>query len=179
MISVRPSLITAHHSVSSRSDPARETSPRSGYLRPARDVDTTCTVRAWISDRPGLHEGSVPRWITPLARVRRAVKRRCGRPPGDAGRARCKRAKRDFLRAGRVEVDVVDADPVTHDHAGPGHCGDDGGVDRGELDDHRVGVGHEPRQLRRGPLFLPGDDVVPPCTEDRLLDGEIRERVVG
>jgi len=44
MISLRPSLITAHHSVSSLSDPAREASPCSRYLRPARDVDTTCTV---------------------------------------------------------------------------------------------------------------------------------------
>ena len=43
MISLRPSLITAHHSVSSLSDPAREASPCSRYLRPARDVDTTCT----------------------------------------------------------------------------------------------------------------------------------------
>ena len=45
MISLRPSLITEHHSVSSQSDPAREASPCSRYLRPARDVDTTCTVR--------------------------------------------------------------------------------------------------------------------------------------
>ena len=45
MISLRPSLITAHHSVSSLNDPAREASPCSRYLRPARDVDTTCTVR--------------------------------------------------------------------------------------------------------------------------------------
>jgi hypothetical protein len=45
MISLRPSLITAHHSVSSLSDPAREASPCSRYLRAARDVDTTCTVR--------------------------------------------------------------------------------------------------------------------------------------
>jgi hypothetical protein len=45
MISLRPSLITAHHSVSSLSDPAREGSPCSRYLRVARDVDTTCTVR--------------------------------------------------------------------------------------------------------------------------------------
>jgi len=45
MISLRPSLITEHHSVSSLSDPAREASPCSRYLRAARDVDTTCTVR--------------------------------------------------------------------------------------------------------------------------------------
>src|SRR5262249_12011008 len=45
VISLRPSLITAHHSVSSLSDPAREASPCSRYLRPARDMDTTCTVR--------------------------------------------------------------------------------------------------------------------------------------
>src|SRR5271166_3711496 len=45
MISLRPYLITAHHSVSSLSDPAREASPCSRYLRAARDVDTTCTVR--------------------------------------------------------------------------------------------------------------------------------------
>jgi hypothetical protein len=44
MISLRPSLITEDHSVSSLNDPAREASPCSRYLRPARDVDTTCTV---------------------------------------------------------------------------------------------------------------------------------------
>jgi hypothetical protein len=46
MISPRPSLITEHHCVSSLNDPAREASPCSRYLRPARDVDTTCTVEA-------------------------------------------------------------------------------------------------------------------------------------
>ena len=45
-ISLRPPLITEHRSVSSQSDPAREASPCSRYLRPARDVDTTCTVGA-------------------------------------------------------------------------------------------------------------------------------------
>jgi hypothetical protein len=45
MISLRAWLITAHHSVSSLSDPALEASPCSRYLRPARDVDTNCTVR--------------------------------------------------------------------------------------------------------------------------------------
>jgi hypothetical protein len=45
MISPRRELITAHHSVSSLSDPAREGWPNSGHLRPVRDVDTTCIVR--------------------------------------------------------------------------------------------------------------------------------------
>ena len=45
MISLRPSLIMEHHCVSSLNDPAREASPCSRYLRAARDVDTTCTVR--------------------------------------------------------------------------------------------------------------------------------------
>src|SRR5450432_3354027 len=44
MISLRPSLITEHHSVSSLNDRAREASPCSRYLRPARDVDRPCTV---------------------------------------------------------------------------------------------------------------------------------------
>jgi len=44
MISLKPSLITEHHSVSSLNDNAREASPCSRYLRPARDVDTTCIV---------------------------------------------------------------------------------------------------------------------------------------
>jgi hypothetical protein len=44
MNSLRPSLITEHHSVSSLNDPAREALPCSRYLRPACDVDTTCTV---------------------------------------------------------------------------------------------------------------------------------------
>jgi hypothetical protein len=45
MYSLRPPLITEHHSVSSLNDPGRERSPCSRYLRPARDVDTTCAVR--------------------------------------------------------------------------------------------------------------------------------------
>src|SRR6516164_5948680 len=45
MISLRPPLITELHSVSSLSDLAREAPPCSRDLRPARDVDTTCTVR--------------------------------------------------------------------------------------------------------------------------------------
>jgi hypothetical protein len=44
MISLRPSLITEHHSVSSLNDLAREALPCSRYLRPACNVDTTCTV---------------------------------------------------------------------------------------------------------------------------------------
>jgi len=44
MISLRPSLITEHHSVSSLNDLAREASPCSTYLRPARDEHTTYTV---------------------------------------------------------------------------------------------------------------------------------------
>ena len=55
MISLRPSLITAHHSVSSLGDPAREASPCSRYLRAARDVDTTCTVRR------NVHESMEPK----------------------------------------------------------------------------------------------------------------------
>src|SRR5271166_3452494 len=50
MISLRQSLITEHHSVSSLNDPAREASPCSRYLRPARDVDTTCTVGANVHE---------------------------------------------------------------------------------------------------------------------------------
>ena len=41
---LRPSSITEHHSVSSLNDLAREASPCSRYLRPARDEDTTYTV---------------------------------------------------------------------------------------------------------------------------------------
>jgi hypothetical protein len=44
MVSPRPSFITEHYSMSSQSDLAREDSRCSRYLRPARGVDTTCTV---------------------------------------------------------------------------------------------------------------------------------------
>jgi hypothetical protein len=50
MISLRPSLITEHHSVPSLNDPAREALPCSRYLRPACDVDTTCTVRGNVHE---------------------------------------------------------------------------------------------------------------------------------
>jgi hypothetical protein len=46
----RPPSITEHHSVSSLNDLAREASPCSRYLRPARDVDTTCTVGANVHE---------------------------------------------------------------------------------------------------------------------------------
>ena len=101
MISLRPSLITAHHSVSSLSDPAREASPCSRYLRPARDVDTTCTVRRNVHESmatkvrahraPNLLRGCV-------GRSHRSTQRRGRRPrpleepapSGDRpGRARC------------------------------------------------------------------------------------------
>src|SRR5262245_12288422 len=55
MISRRPSLITAHHSVSSLSDPAREAAPCSRDLRPARDVDTTCTVGRNVHESLAIH----------------------------------------------------------------------------------------------------------------------------
>jgi hypothetical protein len=45
VLSLRPSLITDPHSVSSLNDLAREASPSSRYLCPARDEDTTNTVR--------------------------------------------------------------------------------------------------------------------------------------
>jgi len=44
MISLKPPLITEHHSVLSLNDLAREASPSSRYLRPARDEGTTYTV---------------------------------------------------------------------------------------------------------------------------------------
>ncbi len=44
MISLRRSLITEHHSVSSLNDLAREASSCSRDLRPTRDEDTTYTV---------------------------------------------------------------------------------------------------------------------------------------
>ena len=44
MYSLRPPLITEHHSVSSLSNLAREALPSSTYLRPARDEDTTYAV---------------------------------------------------------------------------------------------------------------------------------------
>jgi hypothetical protein len=46
---------TEHYSVSSLNDPAREASPCSRYLRPARDVAATCTVQR------NVHESLAPK----------------------------------------------------------------------------------------------------------------------
>ena len=48
----------------------------------------------------------------------------------------------DAPRPGRVEIDVIHADAVTHDDLRPRHGCDHVGVHRGELRDDRVGVGH-------------------------------------
>jgi hypothetical protein len=89
MISLRPSLITEHHSVSSLGDPAREASPCSRYLRPARDVDTTCTVRRNVHESmaskvrarraPSLLRGCVGRSHVDHTEARKATVRRFGR----------------------------------------------------------------------------------------------------
>ena len=96
MISLRPSLITEHHSVSSLNDPAREASPCSRYLRPARDEDTTYTVGGHCSrvDGDKRTERIEPRSCSPDASVdhteaRKPTVRRFGRshrsaqPEGD------------------------------------------------------------------------------------------------
>src|SRR5208283_4938161 len=86
MISLRPSLITEHHSVSSLNDLAREASPCSRYLRPARDEDTTYTVGGNCSrvDGDKRAERIEPRGYSPDAsvdptEVRKATVRRFGR----------------------------------------------------------------------------------------------------
>ncbi len=91
MILLRQSLITEHHSVSSRSDPAREASQCSRYLRAARDVDATCTVG------PNVHETM-------------ATKVRAHRPPnllrGCVGRSD-RRAPHVGLRNSGAEVNDI------------------------------------------------------------------------
>ena len=48
----------------------------------------------------------------------------------------------DAAGFGGVAVDVVVADPVADDRLRPFHRGDDVGIDRGKLRDHRIGIGH-------------------------------------
>src|ERR1700719_1199390 len=73
MISLRPSLITEHHSVSSLNDPAREASPCSRYLRPARDVDTTCTVRRKVHQPMATDKGQSASSPELTSRMRRRM----------------------------------------------------------------------------------------------------------
>src|SRR5262249_29059777 len=83
------SLIMAPHSVSSLSDPAREAAPCSRDLRPARDVDTTCTVRRNVYESlatkvrahraPNLLRGCVDRLHVDHTDAREATVRRFGR----------------------------------------------------------------------------------------------------
>ncbi len=68
MISLRPWLITAHHSVSSRSDPGHEALPRTSYLRPFCDMDTTCSVRRSDRSTQG-SERNIPSTPAPISRT--------------------------------------------------------------------------------------------------------------
>jgi hypothetical protein len=71
MISLRPSLIMEHHSVSNLNNLAREASPCSRDLLPARDEDTTHTVGGNCSqvDRDRRTERIEPRSYSPDASV--------------------------------------------------------------------------------------------------------------
>ena len=83
-------------------------------------------------------------------------------------------ADRDAPGPGRVEVDVVDADPVADDHPGPVHRGDDRGVDRGELGDDAVGVGDQVGSRSASSFAARPDELAPQRLEDGPLDVERR-----
>ena len=115
MISLRPPLITEHHSVSSLNDLAREASPSSRYLRPARDEDTTYTVgvncsrvdgnkrteriepRSYSPDASSIRPTRAT--LRPLAQPNRLMKGRqkhptdCRLPPFDRGIGRTDRSR--------------------------------------------------------------------------------------
>ena len=88
MISLRPSLITEHHSESSLNDPAREASPCSRYLRPARDVDTTCTVGRNVHESMAtkVKTASSPELTSRMRRSIRPTRPPCARSTVSVGR---------------------------------------------------------------------------------------------
>jgi hypothetical protein len=157
-------VITAHHSVSSLSDPARDASPCSSYLRAARDVDTTCTVRRNVHESlatkvrahraPNLLRGCVGRSHVDHTEARCAkecvrIDRRGGRPetPGRWASPRPGSARADLAlaRLGRTPVlDHPDPSPSTPD-------------DR---------AGHEPAALERS-----GDEEAVTVRIDQARDG--------
>ena len=142
MISLRPSLITEHHSVSSLNDLAREASPCSRYLRPARDEDTTYTVggncsrvdgdkrteriepRSYSPDASVDQHRSIEHAISALGRSDRrangcsavvtnaSVPRRQPR-----GGAECGRVHRDHPKAEHVPVELGERGRVPLDEA--------------------------------------------------------------
>ena len=56
-------------------------------------------------------------------------------------------ADRNATSLGRIQVDVVHADAVSHDDLRLPHTGNDIGIHRGELSNDRIGIGHQLRQL--------------------------------
>lgn len=69
----------------------------------------------------------------------------------------------------RLQIDAIDAHPVPHDHPGRLHRSDDVRVERGELRDHRIGVGDEFRKSRDR-VVIPRPKFDPRGTEDGFLD---------
>ena len=84
----------------------------------------------------------------------------------------------DAPLARRLHVNVVVADAIPHDDLGSLHRTDHFRVDRGELRDDRVSLGNQ--CLERGNLLVvPAAQLEPAGGQDRLLDVQIGERVIG
>ena len=88
-------------------------------------------------------------------------------------------ADRDARRPGRVEVDVIDPDPVANDRAGTAHRPDHPSVDRGELGDDAIRVGDQRQQGFGIVLRVRPDDLTTHRLEDGPLHVERVERVIG
>ena len=88
-------------------------------------------------------------------------------------------ADRDAPGPGRVEVHVIDPDPVADDRPGPAHRPDDPGVDRGELGEDAVRVGDQRQEGVGLVLRVRPDDLAAHRLEDGPLHVERVERVIG
>src|SRR5207247_2069940 len=87
-------------------------------------------------------------------------------------------ADRDAALAGRVEIDIVDSDPVADDELRAVHRRDDDAADGGELRQHEFGSADGGDQLL-GRLALARIERTTQRREDVFLDPKVRKAVVG
>ena len=84
----------------------------------------------------------------------------------------------DTAGSGCVAVDVVVADAVADDRLDPPHGGDDVGIDRGKLRDHRIGIGDRGGEDGRI-LGTRIDDRASGPLENRPFEIDVVKRPVG
>ena len=149
-------------------DPAEADDPDGHVAQGLHPIERDGQAPAAVADEPAVGGD-------PPGRVEQEGERVVGHLVDAVGRDV---ADGDAAGPGRVEVHVVDADPVADDQPGPVHRGDHPRGDRGELGQDVVGLGDGVEEVGLGPA-LAGVDLGAEGPEDRLLDVEPVEREIG